>query len=398
MALTLISQPSAVVSVNDNNEFVYQVSAGNFYVGSNGATPFGLLKLFINDTTATAIPSISVGDIIHVTDSTSIYFGSHVVTEIIGSAPYYVQVVVNTVYVGVYAPATFNNAMVFNNFICELNTILISTPVWTFENKIANVSYDIKNNLITLNVNEYVRSAFSSGINAVTIDISQGSIFPQILPVTFVNTVLSSAEVQPIFKVSGSPVVPKIVETAKTIILFKAFRTFISNSSRQNVSTPSVAEIYKIVDSNYTQTGSIPTNILSYQSVELYNGCFKDALNIVYLNFAGGIRNYVVFNDIAISREFDNEIRFKNNNLAEFIQSVEHYESYEVSCENVRMTHSESIDQMIASPLTWLSDSNGNLTPIVIDKSSFLKYKSYDESLNFSFSFRKSETKQSQTN
>ena len=77
---------------------------------------------------------------------------------------------------------------------------------------------------------------------------------------------------------------------------------------------------------------------------------------------------------------------------------MNHFENYEVSCENVRITHSESIDQMIASPLTWLADAAGNLTPIVINKESFLKYKSYDESLNFSFTFRKSETKQSQLN
>jgi len=393
MGLSLISQPDAIVSVNENIEYQFQVTPGNYYVGSSAATPFGLAKFFVNDLSGAVIPSVSIGQIIHITDTSSIYYGSHVVTEIVSTANYYVEVVVNTVFKEVYSPTAFANAELFNDFNYTINKVGLG-PVLIAN--IANPQFTIlAGNIIKLKVSEYIKS-YLTGVNLHTVAIGVAKTgMPAVTTVTVVNTIYSSAQIKTLFRTGSSgTVAPKIFDLSPVQIYFNGYKTWKTESNL----TTGPDELFNVVNTIYTQTTTAPTNILSTQTVEVLNGCFKDALNIVYLNFAGGLRNYVVFNDIAISREFENEIRFRNNDLAEFIQSVNHFENYEVSCENVRITHSESIDQMIASPLTWLADAAGNLTPIVINKESFLKYKSYDESLNFSFTFRKSETKQSQLN
>jgi hypothetical protein len=135
--------------------------------------------------------------------------------------------------------------------------------------------------------------------------------------------------------------------------------------------------------------------ILGTQSVEVNDGCFKDALNIVYVNQAGGLRNYVVYNDIGLSLEFDNDTTFKDSSLN--VKSIQNqsFKTYSVSTENIRTSHAETIEQMIASPFTWL-EVDGVLKPIVIEKKSILLYRSYNEAINLAFDFRLSETIQSQ--
>lgn len=393
MPLTLDSQPDAIVSVAESIEYNYTVTPANVYFICYGTTPFGLAKFSLADLGAVAPPTLSVGNIVHVTDTASVYYGSHVVTEIILSSGVSVTFVVNTMYIANESPTYAANAEVFTDFNYSINKVGLGPVII---DNIATAQFTIlANNVVKLKVAEYIRS-YLTGINlhSCAIGISKTGM-AAVTTVTVVNSTLSSTLVKSLFRTgfSGS-IAPKILDLSSVQIYFKSFKTWKTESNF----TSGPDELFNTVNTIYTQSGTAPTNILSTQTVEVLDGCFKDALNIVYLNFAGGLRNYVVFNDISISREFENEVRFKNNQLAEYIQSVQHYEQYEVSCENVRCTHGESIDQMIASPLTWLADSAGNLTPIVIEKSSFLKYKSYDESLNFSFTFRKSATNQSQIN
>lgn len=396
MSLVLIAQPEPVCSVAEKIEYVYRVDPDDYSYGIYAGTPFGLAIINITDTTGMITPPCFIGQIIHITDPLSIYHGSHVVTEILPLVVSFgISVVVNSRFIGSeFNPS--NSVALLSTFNCELWSIAISPPVWTPFSNIATINFFIKNNTVKLNVSEYVRSTFAdSAIRNVTVDIL-GTGFPQALPVSVINSSLKTSEVTKMFNVSGSSVVPRIVDSSKHLIFFKEFRTFLSNSAREAVSIPSVAEIYSIVDSN---TSEIPIlEPMAEQIVEIVTGCISEALNIVYLNFAGGLRNYVCFNQIQLSRRFSEETRFKNDQLLEFIQSVQSYEEYEVVCNEVKITHSESIDQMIASPLTWLTDSAGNLTPIVIEKKTFVKYKSFDQSLNFKFSFRKSETIQSQIN
>lgn len=389
MGLTLSSSPAQITSVNDDNNFVVTVTPDNVKYSITDGTPFGLAKINLIDSLGVAAPSVFVGQLLHITDTASIYYGTHVITEILTPVlSFSSRVVINTVFIG-SASSAVNSAALFSN----LNFLISEYPNLSIDGAvgvIARVKATVNNsNVINLKLSEYLKSYL---INKKS--ISYGiSIFAELggNRHTVVNSILPTANITSLFTTDAT-----IFETISTLVFFKGFKTFVSNSNKDDAILNVKREVLDIA--NYTQTSTAPTNILGTQTVEVFQGCFKDALNIVYLNFAGGLRNYVVFNDIAISREFENEIRFRNNDLAEFIQSVNHFEQYEVSCENVRMTHSETIDQMIASPLTWLADSAGNLTPIVINKESFLKYKSYDESLNFSFTFRKSETKQSQLN
>jgi hypothetical protein len=393
MPLTLNSQPDAIVSVAENIEYEYTVTPANVYFICYGSTPFGLAKFGLADLAAIAPPSLAVGNIVHVTDAASIYYGTHVVTEIILAAGVSVTFVVNTVFTATESPTYVANAEIFTDLNYTINKVGLG-PVNVAN--IANPSFVIlANNIVKLKVSEYVRSYFSgANLHSVAIGVSKSGM-AAVVTSTVVNTILTSAQIKSLFRTGGSgSIAPKILDLSSVQIYFQGFKTWITESNF----TSGPDELFNTVNTIYTQTGTAPTNILGTQTTELLNGCFKDALNIVYLNFAGGLRNYVVYNDIAISREFGNETRFKNDQLAEYIQSVQHFENYEVSCENIRCTHSETIDQIIASPLTWLADSDGNLTPIVINKDSFLKYQSWDESLNFSFSFRKSATNQSQIN
>jgi hypothetical protein len=222
--------------------------------------------------------------------------------------------------------------------------------------------------------------------------LSSGSL---VAMTTIVNATFDSADVALHYN-DPSEITPKILERAETLVFFKTYRTIWQENLKYSVFPPSL-NIYGDTTYDVTFSSSFPGNKLSTQKVEIMTGCFKDPLNILYINSFGALRNYVVFNDIEQSINFENETRFKDDRLNEKILAVQSYEEYNVSATDVRLTHAESIAQMIASPKAWLMTSD-SLTPIVINKKSFLQYRSFDAYLNFSFKFRIASTTQSQVN
>lgn len=401
MPIVINSTPDIINSVNDDVSYIFEVTPNYLFFQVNSLTPFGLAIVTLNDTTNTAPPTVFVGQTLHCTDSASSYYGSHIITELISTGTYSQDVVINTIYAGIYNPSSFRNCEQFDLMQIVFFTNTITSGVAYHDQKFT-VKFQIENNIISLHLQEYCRSFFPSQniyhTNKKSVIISLDEYFyptiPYASPITVVNSTLTTSDLKKLYYSSGY-ITPKLLDNSSRLIFFKDYKTYITDNYLYFMISSDI--IFGETTSNYTQGATYTGNKLSTQVAEVLSGCFKDPINIVYVNFAGGIRNYVCFNDIKTERNFENEIRYKDAALNEKTLSVQSYKSYDVHCADVRTTHSEAIEQMIASPSTWI-DIAGTLYPIVIDKKTFQTYHSYDEYLNFSFSFRMSETKQSQVN
>jgi hypothetical protein len=396
MPIALSSIPPKINSVSSDIIFTMEAQPVDLNMAVSGATPFGLATAKFKLTGGT-LPTIFVGQMIFCNAGSSPYYGMHVVTEIVSSTATEVTAVINTTYTSVYAPGLIANALDIVTDVIELRQIIVDAGVEVPLDVFARVKFNIRNlSLIRLNVSEYVRSLFLSGEATVIIGIfhpllTLGS-FQNVT--TIVNATFDSADVALHYN-TGSDITPKIMESAETLVFFKTYRTIWQENLKHSLFSSSI--LYGDSTYDVTFSSSFPGNKLSTQKVEIMTGCFKDPLNILYINSFGALRNYVVFNDIEQSINFENETRFKDDRLNEKILAVQSYEEYNVSATDVRLTHAESIAQMIASPKAWLMTSD-SLTPIVINKKSFLQYRSFDAYLNFSFKFRIASTIQSQVN
>lgn len=400
MPIVLTNIPPSINSVSSDIVYTLEAQPVDLNMAVSGATPFGLATAKFKLTGGT-LPTIFVGQMIFCNAGSSPYYGTHVVTEIVSSTATEVTAVINTTYTSVYAPGLIANALDIVTDIIDLREIIEDgSGGLTLLDVFARVKFNIRNaSLISLNVSEYVRSLFLSNKTTAMI----GAYHPLLSAfsglqslTTVVNATLSSAEVAKHYN-SPSEITPKILESAETLVFFKNYRTIWQENLKYSLFPPTINaygdSTYDVASFGSTFTG----NKLSSQKVEVLTGCFKDPLNILYINSFGALRNYVVFNDIEQSLNFENETRFKDDRLNEKILAVQSYEEYNVSATDVRLTHAESIAQMIASPKAWLMTSD-SLTPIVINKKSFLQYRSFDAYLNFSFKFRIASTIQSQVN
>lgn len=397
MPIALSSIPPSINSVSSDIVYTLEAQPVDLNMAVSGATPFGLATAKFK-LTGGALPTIFVGQMIFCNDSSGPYYGTHVVTEIVSSTATEVTAVVNTTYTSTYAPGLVANALDIVSDIIELRQIIVDAGVEVPLDVFARVKFNVKTlSLIKLNVSEYVRSLFLSGESTVIIGVyhpllSLGA-FQGVT--TIVNATFDSADVALHYN-TGSNITPKILESAETLVFFKNYRTIWQENLKHSLFSSNILygdATYDVASFGSTFTG----NKLSSQKVEVLTGCFKDPLNILYINSFGALRNYVVFNDIEQSINFENETRFKDDRLNEKILAVQSYQEYNVSATDVRLTHAESIAQMIASPKAWLMTSD-SLTPIVINKKSFLQYRSFDAYLNFSFKFRIASTTQSQVN
>ncbi len=397
MPIALSSIPPKINSVSSDIIFTMEAQPVNLNMAVSGATPFGLATAKFKLTGGT-LPTIFVGQMIFCNAGSSPYYGMHVVTEIVSTTATEVTAVINTTYTSVYAPGLIANALDIVTDVIELRQIIVDAGVEVPLDVFARVKFNIRNlSLIRLNVSEYVRSLFLSGEATVIIGIyhpllTLGS-FQNVT--TIVNATFDSADVALHYN-TGSDITPKIMESGETLVFFKNYRTIWQENLKHSLFSSSILygdATYDVASFGSTFTG----NKLSSQKVEVLTGCFKDPLNILYINSFGALRNYVVFNDIEQSINFENETRFKDDRLNEKILAVQSFTEYNVSATDVRLTHADSIAQMIASPKAWLMTSD-SLTPIVIEKKSFLQYRSFDAYLNFSFKFRIASTTQSQVN
>lgn len=398
MPIVLNSIPPKINSVSSDIIFTMEAQPVDLNMAVSGTTPFGLATAKFKLTGGT-LPTIFVGQMIFCNAGSSPYYGMHVVTEIVSSTAIEVTAVINTTYTIVYAPGLIANALDIVTDVIELREIIESFGTLSPLDVFARVKFNIKNaSLIRLNVSEYVRSLFLNGKTTVMVGLYHPVISYAALAgmTTIVNAAFDSADVALHYN-DPSEITPKILERAETLVFFKNYRTIWQENVKYSVFPPTLAiygdDTYDVASFGSTFTG----NKLSTQKVEVLTGCFKDPLNILYINSFGALRNYVVFNDFEQSLNFENETRFKDDRRNEKILAVQSYEEYNVSATDVRLTHAESIAQMIASPKAWLMTSN-SLTPIVIDKKSFLQYRSFDAYLNFSFKFRLASTTQSQVN
>ena len=213
-------------------------------------------------------------------------------------------------------------------------------------------------NKIKINVAEYLRSALNETKPSLSFNLAQ---FEGVISRAMVcNSTLKTSLTTPFWAANN-----RIIETSETLVFFEGFKTYLSVSKVQNTTLDVKREINNIAP--FTQGATFTYGKQDYQSVEVMKGCFKDALNIVFINFAGGLRNYVVFNDIANGRDFENETTFKNSSLELRTLQVQSFKTYNVLTENVRITHADTVEQMIASPYTCL-EVDGELVPIVIEK------------------------------
>ncbi len=384
MPIVSLSSPPQINSVSD--AITYELGITSLAIADTnieilGQTPYGLTKFAVNKDPSFTPPTLAVGKIIYVTGSTgNLYKGSHVIVEVLTSN----QCVVNTTYKG------YDNNMlydVFDNFnfdLYEFPNLSIDAPTAT----IATLKGipDSANNLV-LNVSEYLRSYLNNTKRSLMFGLgtSNLSLYGRSM---VANSSITLNKISTLFATNNTT-----VETASTLVFFEGFKTFVSRVLKQDTTLDVKSAINDVTV--FTMGSSYSGVILGSQTNEVQSGCFKDALNIVYVNFAGGLRNYVVYNDISITREFDNETRFKNSSLAEYLLQCQSHTEYQVLTENVRTTHQDTIEQMIASPYTWL-ELNSVLYPIIIEKQSIQLYRSYNESITLAFNFRMSETMQSQ--
>lgn len=398
MPIAIINIPPKINSVSSDIIFTMEAQPVALNMAVSGTTPFGLATAKFKLTGGT-LPTIFVGQMIFCNDSSGPYYGTHVVTEIVSSTATEVTAVINTTYTSTYAPGLVANALDIVTDIFELREYTVAAGLIVPLDIFARVKFNIKTlSLINLNISEYVRSLFISGKTTAIIGFNHPllTLVASQAPTTIVNATFDSAEVAKHYN-SPSALTPKILESAETLVFFKNYRTIWQENLEHSLSSSS-AILYGDTTYDVASFGSTFTgNKLSSQKVEVLTGCFKDPLNILYINSFGALRNYVVFNDIEQSINFENETRFKDDRLNEKILAVQSYQEYNVSATDVRLTHAESIAQMIASPKAWLMTSD-SLTPIVINKKSFLQYRSFDAYLNFSFKFRIASTTQSQVN
>ena len=397
MPIALSSIPPKINSVSSDIIFTMEAQPVDLNMAVSGATPFGLATAKFKLTGGT-LPTIFVGQMIFCNAGSSPYYGMHVVTEIVSTTATEVTAVINTTYTSVYAPGLIANALDIVSDVIELRQIIVDAGVEIPLDVFARVKFNIRNlSLIRLNVSEYVRSLFLSGEATVIIGIyhpllTLGSFQDR---TTIVNATFDSADVALHYN-TGSDITPKIMESGETLVFFKNYRTIWQENLKHSLFSSNILygdATYDVASFGSTFTG----NKLSSQKVEIMTGCFKDPLNILYINSFGALRNYVVFNDIEQTINFENETRFKDDRLNEKTLAVQSFTEYNVSATDVRLTHADSIAQMIASPKAWLMTSD-SLTPIVIEKKSFLQYRSFDAYLNFSFKFRLASTTQSQVN
>ena len=389
MPITGTSAPAIISSVADNIEYELTITPStvlDFYgnqtvLFTTGSTPYGLTvfeRLISATLPATQQPTFAVGAIIQITTN-GIYKGTHVVVEVINAN----TCVVNSIYKGSLGSLQYDVFTDFNVDLYEFPNLAVDVAI----NTIATLKGIPKNDKIVYSVSEYLRSVLGNSKRSIMFGIGQGglSLYGRSCAV---NSALTLSKINSLFSVNATT-----VETASTLIFFKGFKTFVSKTLKDDtfLNVKRAVNDFTVFTMGSTYSGTI----LESQKVEVNDGCFKDALNIVYVNQAGGLRNYVVYNDIGISLEFDNDTTFKDSNLN--LKSIQNqsFKSYEVSTENIRTSHAETIEQMIASPFTWL-EVDGVLKPIVIEKQSILLYRSYNEAINLSFNFRLSETVQSQ--
>jgi hypothetical protein len=384
MPITGTSAPAIISSVADNIEYeltLTPLALADTSIEILGSTPYGLTKFSINNDPSYTSPTLVVGNIIYVNTSIGgLYNGSHVIVEVLTAF----TCVVNTIYKG------YDNLLeydVYTDFNVELYELDNLSATATVIQKVATLKGTPKNDKIIHSVSEYLRGVLGNNKRSIMYGIGQSNISLYGSSCA-VNSALTLNKINNLFTTNLTT-----VETAETLVFFKGFKTFVSKTLKDDTFLNVQRAIYDI--SVFTMGSTYSGVILGTQKVEVNDGCFKDALNIVYVNQAGGIRNYVVYNDIGISLEFDNDTTFKDSNLNFKSIQNQSYKSYSVSTENVRTSHAETIEQMIASPFTWL-EVDGVLKPIVIEKQSVLLYRSYNEAINLSFNFRLSETIQSQ--
>jgi hypothetical protein len=399
MPIELTSIPPLINSVSSDIIFTLEAQPVDLNIAVGSATPFGLAIAEFQLTGGGALPSIFVGQMIFCDDASSPYYGTHVITEIVSTTITSIFAVINTAFTIAYASGSglVANALDIVDDVFEVREILVDSGVEVPLDIFARVKFNIRNaSLIHLNLSEYVRSLFLGGKTTTIIKIYHPLLTSSLqYPTTVVNSTLSTAEIG-LHYVDGTNITPQIMESANTLVFFKGYRTIWQENLTHSVFSGD--ELYG--DSTYDliyAAGSFTGNKTASQKVEELGGCFKDPLNILYINSFGALRNYVVFNDIEQSLSFDNETRFKDDRLNEKILAVQSFTEYNVHSTDVRLTHAESIAQMIASPKAWLM-TNDTLTPIVIEKKSFLQYRSFEAYLNFSFKFRFASTIQSQIN
>lgn len=383
MPITVTSAPATISSVADNIEYELTLTAlalADTKIDVSSQTPYGLTIFGVSSDPSFTPPTLAVGKIIYVSGSTgNFYNGAHVIVEVISS----ISCVVNTIYKGADANLLYDCYTDFNVDLYELPDLSIGTAL----NTISTLKGIPKNDKIIYNVSEYLRSVLGNSKRSIMFGIGQSNISLYGSSCA-VNSALTLSKINSLFSVNATT-----VETASTLIFFKGFKTFVSKTLKDDtfLNVKRAVNDFTVFTMGSTYSGTI----LESQTVEVNDGCFKDGLNIVYVNQAGGLRNYVVYNDIGISLDFDNDTTFKDSNLN--VKSIQNqsFKTYSVSTENIRTSHAETIEQMITSPFTWL-ELNGVLKPIVIEKKSILLYRSYNEAINLAFDFRLSETIQSQ--
>lgn len=383
MPITVTSAPAIISSVADNIEYELTLTAlalADTKIDVSSQTPYGLTIFGVSSDPSFTPPTLAVGKIIYVSGSVgNFYNGAHIIVEVISST----SCVVNTIYKGADANLVYDCYTDFNVDLYEFPNLAVDAAI----NTIAILKGIPKNDKIIYNVSEYLRSVLGNSKRSIMFGIGQSglSLYGRSCAV---NSALTLSKINSLFSVNATT-----VETASTLIFFKGFKTFVSKTLKDDtfLNEKRAVNDFTVFTMGSTYSGTI----LESQTVEVNDGCFKDGLNIVYVNQAGGLRNYVVYNDIGISLDFDNDTTFKDSNLN--VKSIQNqsFKTYSVSTENIRTSHSETIEQMIASPFTWL-EVDGVLKSIIIEKKSILLYRSYNEAINLAFDFRLSETVQSQ--
>jgi hypothetical protein len=384
MPIVSLNSPPQINSVSDNITYelgLTSLAITDTNIQTIGSTPYGLTKFGVNNLGGFTPPSLAVGKIIYITSSTlNLYNGAHVIVEVLSTT----QCVVNTIYKDVDTQCAYDIYDNFNFDLYEFPNLSIDPPTATIAT-IKGIPNSSSN--LVLNVSEYLRSYLNNTKRSLMFGL--GNLNLSLYGRSMVaNSSITLSKISPLFAANNTT-----IETASTLVFFEGFKTFVSKALKQDTSLDVKRAINDVTV--FTMGSSYSGVILGSQTNEVQKGCFKDALNIVYVNFAGGIRNYVVYNDISITREFDEETRFKDSSLAEYLLQCQSHTEYQVLTENVRVTHQETIEQMIASPYTWL-EINSFLVPIIIEKQSIQLYRSYNESITLAFNFRLSETMQSQ--
>lgn len=407
------SKPPVVCSVNDDNIYTLVSFTAGFLAPINTTTQDSITGLAILklDNSGTPTAGISIGDTIILTDGGgSVYTGSWAIMKIIDP----LRVMINCPFI---SSDSTNYYSVFHNLTAQLITYTdhsFTTPIRT----VANIKININPSSVAyINISEYLKSEFKINVPINAHDsVGESIIFYKLVwpqPVVLYSGGANETDTGHImFNSEYSNTDINTVQSTQIVlhngkrIIFPQFLTPISCLAwiGGTVHTDTdLTSVYEIIESS-SYNWSTPLLLVSGQyfqansNIEIFAGCYQDAINIVFLNEQGGWQNYVLSNEYKYETTFAKVNQYKKPNRSDRFSLIESNQMWTYNLKNVRVSHTDSIEAMIKSVQAYICNADGSFTPIMIDKKSFIIYETFRPYINATITFTSADSTFSQLN